>query len=176
MPLWGKTDANTAAPKFTTNSVTGQKGTDEYGTKVFGVNKSEAQGAAPGWVRVTKGTGGRAGRINYETLVVTKADLSGSGSTIPTDDIAPVNTVAPAITGTTTVGQTLTVTNGTWTGTATITFARKWLADGVVIAGATATTYLLAAGQLGKVITVEVTATGPGGVAVKLSNATAAVA
>ena len=87
----------------------------------------------------------------------------------------PVNTVAPAITGTTTVGQTLTTTNGTWTGVPTPTYTRQWYADGVAISGATGTTRVLAAGEQGKVITVVVTATNSAGVVTATSNATAAV-
>lgn len=79
----------------------------------------------------------------------------------------PTNTVAPAITGTTVVGQTLTASNGTWTGTATITYARQWKRDGVAISGATGATYVLVAGDVGKTITVTVTATnGVGAVSV----------
>lgn len=90
--------------------------------------------------------------------------------------VAPVNSVAPAITGTATVGQTLTTTNGTWTGVPTVTYARQWYADGEVIEGATATTRVLAAGEEGKVITVVVTATNAAGSVQATSNATAAVA
>ena len=38
---------------------------------VFGITSAEAgaTGAGPGWVKVTNGTGGRAGRVQYETLV-----------------------------------------------------------------------------------------------------------
>jgi hypothetical protein len=39
---------------------------------------------------------------------------------------APVNTVAPAVTGTTTEGSTLSTTDGTWTGTPTISFTYQW--------------------------------------------------
>ena len=54
----------------------------------------------------------------------------------------PVNTVLPGITGTTAAGQTLTATQGTWTGTAPITYAYQWQrctgATCVNIGGATA--------------------------------------
>ena len=69
-----------------------------------------------------------------------------------------VNTVLPAITGTAQVGQVLTTTNGTWTGNPTITYARQWKADGVDIGGSTATTYTPVIGDIGKTITVTVTA------------------
>lgn len=72
----------------------------------------------------------------------------------------PVNSVLPAITGTKTQGQTLTVSNGTWSRSPT--YARQWLRDGAPISGATNTTYLLAAGDVGKLISCRVTATNAG--------------
>jgi len=52
-------------------------------TNVFGINAAEAPGGVtPGWVKVTNGTGGRAGRTQYETLVAfgdhTKPSEAGS--------------------------------------------------------------------------------------------------
>lgn len=86
-----------------------------------------------------------------------------------------VATVAPAVTGTAQVGQTLTTTNGTWTNTPT-TLARKWYADGVEISGATGTTYVVQAGDEGKKITSRVTASKTGYTDnVATSNETAAV-
>lgn len=69
----------------------------------------------------------------------------------PTD---PVNTVAPAITGTAQVGQTLTSTTGTWTGKPTPELTRQWKANGANIAGATGAAYALTEAELGKAITV----------------------
>lgn len=86
----------------------------------------------------------------------------------------PRNTVLPAITGTAQVGQTLTSTTGTWTGTGN-TFARQWTANGVDIVGATGTTYVPVVGQVGQLIRVRVTATNPNGSASATSNPTAAV-
>lgn len=87
----------------------------------------------------------------------------------------PVMTVAPAITGTAEVSETLTTSNGTFTGDATITYAYQWFAGGVAIAGATASTYDLTAAELGKVITVRVTATNDSGSAFGFSAPTSAV-
>jgi hypothetical protein len=88
---------------------------------------------------------------------------------------APANTVAPAITGTATQGQTLSLSNGTWTNTPDA-YAYIWKRDGVVISGASAATYLLAAADVGKIITASVKATNSGVSAVANSNATAAIA
>lgn len=69
--------------------------------------------------------------------------------------------VAPAITGTAQVGQTLTVSNGTWN-VSGITYTRKWYAAGTEISGQTGTTYTVLVGDLGKQITARVTATKTG--------------
>lgn len=68
----------------------------------------------------------------------------------------PFRLTSPAISGTARVGFVLTCSNGTWTGP-TATLARRWLANGVVIPGATAATYTAVVGDLGKTITCEVT-------------------
>ena len=88
---------------------------------------------------------------------------------------APTNTVLPAITGTAEVGETLTVSNGTFTGDVTITYAYQWYAGGVAISGATASTFDLTAAQNGKIITARVTATNDAGTAFAFSDATSAV-
>lgn len=122
------------------------------------------------------------GRMDFTGLPTSAPAGSGQlwndGGTLKISPVwaAPVNTVAPAITGTAKVGETLTVTNGTWTGVPTPTYTRQWYADGVAIAGATGTTRVLAAGEEGKVITVVVTATSSAGVVTATSNATAEVA
>lgn len=86
----------------------------------------------------------------------------------------PTMTVAPAITGTTTQGQTLTLSAGTYTGSPT--FTRKWLADGVAIVGATATTFVLTAAEVGKKISAEVLASNEAGVISYTTPETAIVA
>ena len=80
----------------------------------------------------------------------------------------PVNTVAPAITGTTVQGQVLTASNGTWTGP-TPTYTRVWRRNGTAISGATGTTYTLQAADVGATITVTVTATNSNGSATATS-------
>lgn len=86
----------------------------------------------------------------------------------------PVNSVAPAITGTETVGQTLSLSNGTWSNTPDA-YAYIWKRDGVVNAGETAATYTLAAEDEGAVISASVVATNSGVSAVADSNSTGAI-
>jgi hypothetical protein len=90
--------------------------------------------------------------------------------------IAPKVTVLPAISGTPTVGQTLTCTTGTFTGDATITYTFQWFAGGVAILGATANTYILTSAELTKIMQCRVQATNLSGTAQAYSNATTAVA
>jgi hypothetical protein len=86
----------------------------------------------------------------------------------------PVNSVLPAITGTKTVGQTLTCSSGTWSKSPS--FAYQWRRDGNAISGATASTRLLAAGDAGALMSCTVTATNAGVSAVATSAATTAIA
>ena len=88
---------------------------------------------------------------------------------------APDNTVIPTITGTAQVGQTLTASPGTWTGTPTPVLTYQWEDDGVPIVGATGSTLLLLVAQLGGVITVVVTGTNASGTDSAESLGTAAV-
>src|SRR5262245_13970445 len=103
----------------------------------------------------------------------------GSAST----KAVPVNTVAPAITGTAAVGQTLTNSDGTWTESPT--FAYAWLrcpssggmADGSDCAstGVTTNTYVVTAGDVGFTLRARVTATTATDQAQVVTNATAVV-
>jgi hypothetical protein len=87
----------------------------------------------------------------------------------------PVNSVAPAITGTATEEETLTVSNGTWSNTPD-GYSYQWNRDGVAIAGANAGTYDLTSDDVGAVITCTVKATNLGVSAVKVTAATDEVA
>jgi hypothetical protein len=117
-------------------------------------------------------------------VTATNASGSGNASSAATATVtaaAPVNTAVPAITGTAKDGQTLTSTTGTWTGTTTLTYARQWRrcdsagANCADISGATATTYVLAAADVGTTIRVVLTASNSAGNASATSTATAAV-
>jgi hypothetical protein len=84
--------------------------------------------------------------------------------------VLPVNTVAPAITGTAQEGQTVTCSTGTWTGTPTITYAYQWKRNGSNIGSATSSTYLLVSADVAQSITCQVTATNGAGSASATSN------
>lgn len=80
----------------------------------------------------------------------------------------PVNSVAPAITGTAQEGQTLTCSTGTWSGSPTYTY--QWKRNGNNIGGATSSTYLLVTADVGQSILCTVTATNFVGSATANSN------
>ena len=83
----------------------------------------------------------------------------------------PVNTVAPVVSGTPEVGETLSCTEGTWTGEGTITYAYQWRRNGVNISGATSSTYELVEADEDAMISCRVTATDDEGSRSRVSNA-----
>jgi len=94
---------------------------------------------------------------------------------------APVNTVAPAISGTPTVAQTLTASDGTWSNTPT-SFAYQWLRcngggnNCANVANGTQKTYTLVGADATHTMRVRVTATNADGSNSVQSAQTAAVA
>jgi hypothetical protein len=70
---------------------------------------------------------------------------------------APTNSVAPVISGSAVVGQNLTSTTGTWSGTPTSYFY-QWRANSTSISNATANVFTLTSTQTGANITCNVTA------------------
>jgi hypothetical protein len=99
---------------------------------------------------------------------------------------APSNTSEPEILGTAVEGNTLTASNGTWSGTKPMTFSYHWLrcpsnggkADGSncgVIPDATKSAYQLQSNDVGYRIRVRVTATNGDGSASAASNPTGTV-
>ena len=83
---------------------------------------------------------------------------------------APVCTVAPAVTGTVTVGQVQTCSTGTWLNSPTYVY--QWRRrSSANIPSATAATYTLTATDSGYQVECEVTATNGAGSAVTKSNA-----
>lgn len=79
--------------------------------------------------------------------------------------IAPVMATLPTVAGTNTVGQTLTGTNGTFTGSGTIAITRRWTRNGADISGATGATYVLQAADSGKTVRFDNIATSEYGTA-----------
>jgi len=85
-----------------------------------------------------------------------------TGGTLFGPATIPVNTGVPVITGTTIVGNTLSTSSGTWSGSAA-TYTYQWKRGGVAISGATSSSYLLVSADATTMITVTVTATNTAG-------------
>ena len=106
---------------------------------------------------------------------------SAPTSVITTSGGAPANSVAPAISGTASVGTTLTASTGTWVGDQPITFSYQWLKcdhSGNAcknIGQATKSTYKVAQALVGSTIRVKVTGKNARGKSSANSAATAAV-
>jgi hypothetical protein len=99
--------------------------------------------------------------------VVTASNADGSAtadatSPVVLDTVPPANTARPVITGTPTVGATLTATNGTWRGAASFTYSwQQCDANGnacAAISGATGKTYGVRSSDVDRRLRVEVTA------------------
>ncbi len=122
----------------------------------------------------------------YVGVTVTASNSGGhnqvtSASVGPVLPPAPVNTTAPALSGTAEQGDTLKVSNGSWSNNPTA-FSYAWAdcsSSGnncSPITGATSSRYTLSAADVGSTIICVVTATGPGGSTSANSNKSAAVA
>jgi hypothetical protein len=138
---------------------------------LFGQYRGQSVNAPPGSTQIWFHTG------TYRALSSAAADARWTGNSI----VAPVNTVAPTISGTTTSGQTLTASQGTWTGSPS-SYAYQWFRRDAAggspnaILGATASTYALADADVGSTISVAVTATNAAGGTPASSVATAIIA
>ncbi len=125
----------------------------------------------------------------YVRLVVT--DVTGQTATVehnvvvaselPPPPTPPTNLTPPAVSGTAQVGQMLSASNGTWSGSTPMTYAYQWQdcnSSGggcSSIGGATASSYALAAGDVGHTVRVVVTVSNAGGSAAATSGATGEV-
>jgi hypothetical protein len=128
-----------------------------------------------------------AGDVGHTLRVVVTASNAGgsakasSAATAKVLPLAPSNTVLPAVSGSAVEGQTLSASNGTWTGSPT-SFSYQWedcnTSGGSCssIGGATSSSYKLAAGDVGHTVRVVVTASNAGGSGEATSAATATVA
>lgn len=95
-------------------------------------------------------------------LATLGAGSIGSYRTFREQLVKPENLVAPTVSGSTTVGSTLSTTNGSWTGNPT-SYGYQWLRAGSPIGGATSSTYVTVSADVGNAITCRVTATNPAG-------------
>ena len=134
------------------------------GTPIAGATASTftPQAAHAGGTLTVTVTGSRPGYAPIEKTSAASATVTGGVLT-------PAS--APRITGTNTVGSTLTATVAGW-GPSPVALKYTWKRDGIAIAGAVAPTYLLVNDDAGSSITVTVTGGKIGFTEVERSSAT----
>jgi hypothetical protein len=105
---------------------------------------------------------------SYGSLTAPKE--SPASGTIAAAPAVPSNTVLPAISGTEAVGETLTCSTGTWTGSPS-SYAYTWENENVDIGGETSNTYVLQASDEGDTLTCGVIATNATGSSAEAESA-----
>jgi ribosomal protein L14 len=195
----GSAPANTVAPTLSGNAAVGQVLTVAPGTWTG----SPAPTLTYQWQRCDN-TGANCVPINGQTAttytvasadigstlvaVVTGTNTHGQASAptaasavVPGTGSAPANTVTPTLSGNAVVGQVLTVSPGTWTGSPAPTFTYQWQrcdntgANCVPINGQTATTYTVTSTDIGSTLVAVVTGTNTHGQASAPTAASAVV-
>ncbi|WP_127479258.1 family 78 glycoside hydrolase catalytic domain [Nocardioides pantholopis] len=101
------------------------------------------------------------------TVEFASTDVAGNAETLRRETVTLADVdrvaalVAPQVTGTARLGSTLRATAGSWN-TKGLAFGYQWLRNGSAIRGATGSAYRLGAADVGRRISVRVTATKPG--------------
>ncbi|HTN60270.1 MAG TPA: phage tail tube protein [Devosia sp.] len=111
--------------------------------------------------------------VPLDDVMTATVTFKVSGEPTLTEAAAPRNIEAPVIVGVAKVGAPLTVDPGIWAGAMGVTF--QWKADATDIVGATGTTFIPLAENIGDVITCEVTGTNDAFDLAAVSAATTAV-
>ena len=158
-----------AAPKLPV--VVGQMAPEGIDATPGRINIDRSHRETPARVAQTGFAPSTAGGVNEGDLIhfsrtgvdfLGKTYLSGyRDAAAPVADNGSLNAPVPTITGTRTVGSTLSAVPGNW-GPAPVTLAYQWYRSGTPISGATAATYKLVSGDTGRNITVKVTGTKAG--------------
>jgi hypothetical protein len=198
-PLAGTAPQNTAKPTITGTAKEGETLTADNGTWTgttpmtftYQWQRCDANGASCADISgATSKTYTATNADVGHTLRVRVAATNTAGSASATSDqtatiaslgTAPASTAPPTISGTPQEGQTLTASNGTWSGTTPMTFTYQWQrcdangANCADISGATSATYTLTSADVGKTIRVSVKSTNAAGNNTATSVPTAAI-
>ena len=138
-----------------------QGSTDIVGATDSTYTVAQADAAKSISVRVT---GSEAGYTSTSATSSPTASVTGGA----------LSTIVPTISGVTTFGQTLTAVPGTW-GPGVVVLGYQWLRDGANIPGATTSTYVLGASDIGTKLSVQVTGTETGYTTQAVTSAQTAV-
>ncbi|WP_322620238.1 IPT/TIG domain-containing protein [Streptomyces acidicola] len=158
---------NTTAPEVTGTTAVGDKVTAAPGSWSATPSSYTYQWNADGLV-ITDATAATyripaslLGKKLTVTVAAAKEGWDGGTATSPpvtvANGAAPRATEVPAISGTAKVGRTLKASKGTWSPAPT-SYSYQWYAGGTAIRAATTSSLVLKGAQLGKKITVKVTA------------------
>lgn len=175
------TPANTVAPAITGSTSLGSTLTCSTGTWTNSPTSYSYQ-----WKR----NGSNIGGATSSTYVTTTSDSSASitcdvtannglasspatSNTVSLPNYTPANTVAPSVTGTAVVGQTLTTTNGTWTNSPT-SYTYQWYRGATLITGATSSSYTLVQADAGNASNIKCTVTASNGLTASADSNTVA--
>src|SRR5436190_7910720 len=170
-------------------------------TRTLGTWSNSPTSYTTAWQRCTQKSGGLSCRNNIAgatgaTYVIVSADVgfklrvnitatnadgsksrASAATAVVTNPAAtpPNNTAKPTVSGTPQVGNALTASNGTWSGTTPITYAYQWQRAGTNIFGAISSRYTLTNADVGSTIEVVVMATNSLGTASATSAPTGVV-
>lgn len=158
MSLWSNIDANTGAPK---NAVTGGYGVSANGytvfdgaqnigetgattVQLFGVDQGEqlnaTKGGHAGWVLRKTGSGGRAGRVQVETLVAMGSMSGDAEDTVYVDSVISITTQPQGNTAFPSGGNLTLSVVATASPAATLSYQWYDVANGSLLVGNTAST------------------------------------
>jgi glucose/arabinose dehydrogenase len=153
-----------------------QGGATDHGALRYGTSNNTAGAEAWNSDAFSDGLANPFGAANTGSWVWS---LYATFTTSTSSGSAPQNTSPPVVSGTPQQAQSLTETDGSWTGSPAPTFTRQWqrCASGTCqdISGATGTSYTLVAADVGSTIRVAVTGTNTSGASTAFSAQTATV-
>ena len=193
--IGGEAPVNTEAPAVSGTATAGQlltassgkwSGTEPiiYEYEWLRCNAAGAecvQAAAPSVLPTYLAAGVDVGHTLRVMVLATNLAGKGEAESAPTAivaGIAPENKIAPLVLGLPVTGQTLTATEGTWTGTEPISYSFHWQrctkagSECEDIAGETKSSYVIADGDAGHTLRVIVTAKNVAGTVAKESATT----
>jgi hypothetical protein len=166
-------DAGTTWPYLADGTASYGSGSDLWGTTL---SPADVNGSGFGVAVSAQNLSATGSFAKIDSVSITVTYTSGGGG-----GTAPSNSTAPGISGSATVGSTVSRVQGTWSGSTPITYAYQWRrcdsagASCTSISGATGTSYVVASADLGKTLRVQETATNAYGFATATSAQTAVV-
>lgn len=158
--------SNSVAPDITGNFVAGNQLTVSSGTwsgsptftyKWF-KNSSQISGNTSNTYTTLSGDTGSTIYAEVTATNATGSVSATSASVLILSATSPMNTGIPVLTGTAVVGNSLSVSNGTWTNSP-VSYTYQWKRNGSNISGATNNTYTVVVGDVSSTLTCTVTAT-----------------